>query len=579
MLDRDQARAQVATLVTSWQSLGAGRRQRYSEEEVKKDFLLPLFRALGWNVENRDELRAEAPSGRGLADYLFLIEGMPVFPLEAKSFRADLNNTDFMKQAISYAWNKNVPWAVLSNFERLDVLIADPHIRPVHQARLRMLHCAAYADGDFDALWLLSRPAMAQRELEQLAEREGRLLPREGVSQTLFADLTRWRRRLFAEITQMATAPWSQDLGVVDEAISRFLDRLIFIRTMEDRGIEEDRLLATLRQHAERRRNKRPLFDELLALFREMDRHYNARLFAEHALDTQGSVNDDLLLREIIEGLWQAPGRQARYDFASIDADVLGAVYEQYLAFRARDPAGEQDSASGKGRRKSMGIYYTPAFVVRHIVQQTLGRRLAAPDMTAQRAHQLRILDPACGSGSFLIEAFRVLDAWLAAHGDAEDRAYPHLRRQRILTRNLYGVDLDPQAVEVARLNLLLRAAWQRGPLPMLHNIRHGNSLIDDQAVAGAAAFRWQDEFPQVMEDGGFDVIIGNPPYGARLTATERAWLKQRYRHGMQKADTAGMFMLQAWRLLKNGGGIGKNRPQIFRLRQPMGANSEDIAA
>ena len=548
MTDREAARAEIRALVARYQALDATQRRRYSEEEVKQGFLLPLFRALGWDVEKRDEVRAEARSGRGLADYLFLIEGVTRFTLEAKNFRANLDDSALIRQAISYAWNKNVLWALLGNFERLVILSADPQISPIYLARLRVLRCERFADEDFEDLWRLSRPAMAQRLLEQVAEREGRLAPRENVSRALFRSLTFWRRLLFAEITQMGATFWASDQAKVDEAISRFLDRLIFIRTMEDRGIEEDRLQSLLRQ-----RGKKPLFDELLALFREMDRHYNARLFAGHALDTPGALHNDVLLGQIIEGLWQARGRRARYDFAAIDADVLGAVYEQYLAFRAQDPGGEQDAEQGMGRRKALGIYYTPGHVVRHIVRQTLGRLLAAPGMTAQRAHRLRVLDPACGSGSFLIEAFRVLDEWLAEHGDAEDRAHEHLRRQRILLRNLYGVDLDPQAVEVARLNLLLRAAWQRGKLPMLHNIHHGNSLIDDGAVAGAAAFDWRAKFPQVMAEGGFDVVLGNPPYGAALTAAERQWLRERYQTG--NTNTAALFTKLADELTKNGGG------------------------
>ncbi len=113
----------------------------------------------------------------------------------------------------------------------------------------------------------------------------------------------------------------------------------------------------------------------------------------------------------------------------------------------------------------------------------------------------------------FLIEAFDVLDRWLARHGTASDRQSPRTRRLRILQENLYGGDLDEQAVEVARLNLLLRAAGERGKLPMLDHIKRGNSLIDDPAVAGDAAFKWAKEFPEVFAAGGFDVVIGNPPY------------------------------------------------------------------
>ena len=156
MTDRERARAMVAMVVDRFAGLSWQERQAYSEEEVKQGFLLPLFRALGWNVENRSEVRAEARSGRGLADYLFLIDGVTVFPLEAKKFSVNLNDASLMKQAVSYAWNKNLPWAVLSNFDSLIIFIADPTISPIYQSRLRVLHGENFAGDDFEDLWLLS---------------------------------------------------------------------------------------------------------------------------------------------------------------------------------------------------------------------------------------------------------------------------------------------------------------------------------------------------------------------------------------------------------------------------------------
>ena len=556
MSDKENARTQVAALVARFAGLSEQEKRAFSEEDVKQGFLLPLFRSLCWDVENRNHVRAEVRTGRGIADYLFLIDGVTVFPLEAKRISSNLNDSSFMKQAISYAWNKNLPWAVLSNFDTLIIFIADPTISPVYQSRFRLLKSEDFSAAGFEDLWLLSRPAMAQRQIERVAEREGRLPPREGVNRVLFADLTRWRRKLFSEITEMQSTPWSQEHGKVDEAIQRFFDRLIFIRTLEDRKIEDDLLLTRLREHQQTRDSHgRLLFEELQLLFREMDHHYNARLFALHALDTEFQVHDVNLLQEIIQGLHDVRGHHARYEFATISADVLGAVYEQYLAFRAKDPLGEQEiDLSKKRRRKALGIYYTPAYVVRYIVQQTLGKLLSEPNLTPNQVHDLKTLDPACGSGSFLIEAFRLLDSWLAEHGDAEDRSYPHIRRLRILQRNLFGVDLDPQAVEVARLNLLLRAAWQRGQLPMLHNIRHGNSLIDNPDIAGEAAFNWHEHFPSIVDRGGFDVIVGNPPYGALLDIDSQGFLADRFTTFGRLKDVYTCFIELSIELLRENG-------------------------
>ena len=550
---RDRAREQVAELVARYKRLSARERRDYSEEEVKQGFLLPLFRALGWDVENREDVRAEERVGEGKADYSFRINGIPAFFLEAKRFSSDLNDAELMKQAINYAWLKGTTWAVLSNFERLLVFNADWDEDYPQRSRVLDLNYAKYLTSDFDDLWLLSRSEMEVQELDRFTERYGLKNKREPVNRLLLADLTRWRRDLFAEMRREGTTLWQRDDARVDEAVQRFLDRLIFIRTVEDRRVEENMLRAALRQYTSNsRRRKRLFYEELTRLFRKLDDYYNSRLFYPHALDTEFVVNDVSLLGDVINGLYDARGL-ATYNFAAIDADMLGAVYEQYLGFRAMDPAGEQELDLGKKqKRKALGIYYTPIYVVRYIVNQTLGKLLTDQSMTAERAHRLRILDPACGSGSFLIEAFRVLDEWLSVNGDEIDRNHHYRRRRRILEENLYGVDLDPQAGEVTRLNLLLHAARQRETLPMLHNIKRGNSLIDDPALTDDA-FDWNDLFSEIMSDGGFDVVIGNPPYGAQLSPSEKDWFTNNYKHQNYQLDTYMLFMERSIQLVKPG--------------------------
>jgi type I restriction-modification system DNA methylase subunit len=559
-----EARIEVERLVDRFAGLRAHNLKRYNEAATRQEFILPLFDALGWNTRDTREVSPEEQVSRGFVDFAFRIQGIPRFFLETKKIITDLDDPQWARQAINYAWLKGVTWAVLTDFEGLKVFNAEWQETIPIRAIFKDLHWQQYLDR-FDDLWLLSRPAIAEGALDQAAEAVGRKAKRSPVSRLLFADLTEWRRELFRHLR-----PYNPMLSVeqIDEAVQRILDRLIFIRACEDREIESVRLHPLLRQWRDQGR-KKDLLAQLNALFREFDAAYDSRLFAPHLCEELTS--DPGPYERVIEGLYEVPGGYGLYDFNAIDADVLGTIYEQYLGHRAQDPEGKQ-VVDRRARRKAQGIYYTPQFVVRYIVGQTLGRLLEERDY--EQARQLKVLDMACGSGSFLIEAFDVLDRYLAnmrgqpaasAGGDAHDLA----RRMEILTGNLYGVDLDTQAVEIARLNLLLKAVNQRGLLPPLDNVRQGNSLISGTPAELEAAFgsdwrakhpfKWEEEFPTIMARGGLDVIVGNPPYIRiqTLPKDDVAWYGNHYRAASGNYDIYVLFVERALELLRPGGVAG----------------------
>jgi type I restriction-modification system DNA methylase subunit len=558
------AKIEVEGLVERFARLSARNRKRYNEPATRQEFVLPLFRALGWNVEDTREVSPEERVSRGFVDFAFRIGGIPRFFLETKKIPENLEDPRWAQQAINYAWLKGVTWAVLTDFEGLKVFNAEWQETLPARAIFKDLHWEEYLDR-FDDLWLLSRPAMEEGALDGAAEAVGRKVKKTPVNRQLFADLTEWRSELFRYLRPY-NPQWS--IEQIDQAVQRILDRLIFIRTCEDREIEPPLLRPLLRQwHEQDRRGD--LVAELNRLFREFDATYDTHLFAPHFCEELKS--EPASFEMVIQGLHDVPGGYGFYDFNAIDADVLGTIYEQYLGHRAQDPEGKQ-VVDKRAKRKAQGIYYTPQFVVRYIVGQTLGRLLQERDYG--QARQVKVLDPACGSGSFLIEAFDVLDRYLAgvrrqnaasAAGDIHDLA----RRMEILTGNLYGVDLDAQAVEIARLNLLLKAVNQRGELPRLDNIRQGNSLISGTSEELEAAFgsnwrdkhpfNWEEEFPQIMERGGFDVIVGNPPYvrAESLGQEFKAYTQSEFSTYASQADLYVYFIEQAHRLLKPDGYFG----------------------
>ncbi|MGQ9628647.1 MAG: Eco57I restriction-modification methylase domain-containing protein, partial [Anaerolineae bacterium] len=521
-----QARSEVERLVERFSKLSERNRRTYNEPATRQAFILPLFRALGWNTDDIREVSPEEKVSRGSVDFAFKLRGIPRFFLETKKIQADLEDPKWAFQAINYAWNKGVTWAVLSDFEGLKIFNAEWLEKIPARAIFKDLNWQEYLDR-FDDLWLLSRPAMEEGLLDKEAEKVGRRTKKAPVTRQLFADLTEWRRELFRHLR-----PYNPDLSIeqIDQAVQRILDRLIFIRTCEDRELEERRLLPLLRQFQEGSRRV-DLLKELKRLFREFDETYNARLFAPHFCENLAS--EPAPFERIINELYDVPDTYATYNFSAIDADVLGAIYEQYLGYRVQDPEGKQ-VVDKRAKRKAQGIYYTPQFVVRYIVRETLGRFLEENDY--ERARDVRVLDMACGSGSFLIEAFDALDKYFseknAPRAEPRDEAqhpaspagdfHDYARRMEILSKNLYGVDLDAQAVEIAQLNLLLKALNQKGRLPELENIRQGNSLISGteeelrnyfgESWQDKRPFNWEEEFPEAMERGGFDVIVGNPP-------------------------------------------------------------------
>ena len=558
--DQESAKSEVERLVAEYtRAKTTGSLSRFTEEDTKKNFILPLFRALGWKVDSSD-VSAEERVLRGRADYGFKIGGVTKFYVEAKSLSKSLAERENLQQVIDYSYAKGVPWAVLSNFAQTYVLYSELKSKNPFDCRFFELSAEDYVSS-FDRLRLLSFPAIASGELDSKAEEFGRKPRKQPIDKQLLKDLNSFRLDLAKDIRRLNDSTFRDADEALEETVQRLLDRLIFIRVAEDRGLE-DRQLSLVASGSESTVAKR-----LRDLFRRYDDNFDSKLFLPHAAD---SVRiDGEVLQRVLRGLHQTADESVRYDFGAIDADVLGVMYEQYLGLVLKQTAKRAKLADGAVNRKEQGIYYTPTWVVDYIVRFSIEEALKRKGVRPER---LRVLDPACGSGTFLLRAFDHLmrarnpsGASVQARFDPEASERLVGLRTSVLTENLFGVDLDARAVEIAQLNLMIRAAESRHRLPTLErNVRVGNSVISDASV-DAKALDWPKAFPEVMRDGGFDVVVTNPPYVRiqNLGEADAAYLKQRFKADWN-FDLYTTFVQQAWELLREGGIAGFILPNKF---------------
>lgn len=559
-MDKNSAKAKVKFLIEKYEKVQArGEVSRFTEEDTKNVFIKPLFEALGWDFANRDEVSSEehiASSGR--VDYGFYINSQPKLYLEAKKLKADLNIEDFAKQAIRYSFNKGVTWAVLTDFESIKVFNAQALSKYLGDKLYFEIKWPDYLEF-FDRLWELSRESFLEGQIDKKAEEAGKKLQRVPITETLAKDLGESRRILLKDLSA-----WNDnlDLAVLEEGVQKILDRLIFLRVMEDRKIEPAILKSMLNQWESGSR-KTSLYQSMVGEFRKLDEFYNSNLFSKNVSEDWDEYSD--AVKRVIKILYGKEGYY-EYDFSVMPADVLGNVYENYLGYKLSNSKKGLilDKSASKSKRKEQGIYYTPTFIVDYIVRNTL-RPVLDNCKSVSDLKKIKVLDPACGSGSFLLKALEIILEKYKEFGNPGNE----WTKIQILQENIYGVDLDDQAVEIARLNLLINTLEEREKLPSLDkNIKNGNSLISgtDEELKiyfgkdfrDKKPFNWKEEFPEVFKQGGFDVIIGNPPYGADLSAEDKRYFNFYSKISDYQLDTYILFVEKSLReLLKEKGILG----------------------
>jgi hypothetical protein len=567
------APAKIQELIERFeQNIDSYKRGTFNETQLRREFIDPFFKSLGWDVDNeqghaeayKDVIHEDAIKIAGATkapDYCFRIGGNRKFFVEAKKPAINIiEDAASAYQLRRYAWSAKLPLSILTNFEYFEVY--DCRSKPdkadkASHSRVLSLKYSDYLKHWEDLAGVFSQTAILKGSFDKYAESKKAKKGTAEVDTAFLLEIERWRDSLARNIALRNPGLSQRELNF---AVQLTIDRIIFLRICEDRGIESYAGLMALQSGNE-------VYKRLFNLFYRADDRYNSGLFHFRTEKSRSSQVDDLtpnliiddkILKDIFKNLYYP---DSPYEFAVLPADILGQVYEQFLGKVIRLTPGHQAKVEYKPEvRKAGGIYYTPTYIVDYIVRQTVGKLVAGKKPGPRSAlSQIRILDPACGSGSFLLGVYQfLLDHHLQAYAQdpgkwTRGRA-PRLcqaagggfkltitERKHILLDHIYGVDIDTQAVEVTKLSLLLKVLEgedqqsvgrqlrleQERVLPDLgQNIKCGNSLIgpdfyhgrqmslmDDEETYRINAFDWPAEFPEIMGQGGFDAVIGNPPY------------------------------------------------------------------
>jgi type I restriction-modification system DNA methylase subunit len=599
---------QIQELVERFKrNLDAYRSGQYNETQLRREFLDPFFEALGWDVNNergyaeayKEVIHEDAIKVGGATkapDYCFRIGGVRKFFLEAK--KPSVNLRDEITPAFQlrrYAWSAKLPVSILSDFEEFAVY--DCRIKPLHTdkasaARIQYLTYNEYAEKWEDIASIFSRDSILKGSFDKYAESARGKRGTAEVDNAFLKDIEFWRDVLARNIALRNPNLTQRELNF---SIQRIIDRIIFLRICEDRSIESYGALMALL-------NGENVYKRLCKIFYRADERYNSGLFNFQTEKGRTEPPDELTislevddkpLKDLMRGLYYP---ESPYEFSVLPADILGQVYEQFLGKVIRLTAGHRAVVEDKPEvKKAGGVYYTPTYIVDYIVKNTVGKLLE--DKTPKQVSKLRVLDPACGSGSFLIVAYQYLLDWhrdrYVADGPEKHTAELYqlsggdwrlttAERKRILLNNIYGVDIDAQAVEVTKLSLLLkvlegeneqtltkqfRLFHERALPDLASNIKCGNSLIgpdfydrkqvgllNDEERYRINVFDWNGEFAEIMKAGGFDVVIGNPPYGSSFREIEAQYFADKYRVLGGVRDVYVCFMERGLVLLRSRG-------------------------
>lgn len=577
------------------------------EEQYQEGFLRDLFVSiLGYqlNPAHNFNLTTEYKNIKDSkkADGAIIINDKVIAIIELKG----TNTTDLSKiedQAFGYKNNQeNCKYVITSNFEKLRFYV-DNAIENIE------FNLFELSQDQFNLMYLILAFENIKNDIPKKLKDES-LNQEDIITKKLYKDYSVFKRELFQNLTQLNP---EYDPLILFQKSQKLLDRLLFLFFGEDRGLLPPNYIRKIIGDWNKLKDLDayfPLYDRYKQNFEYLNSGSNPEVYAYNGgLFKEDEILDHIKIDDKI--LYEHTYKLSQYDFASeVDVNILGHIFENSLneidEIKAELEGQEIDKS--KSKRKKDGVFYTPKYITKYIVENTVGKlceekktefEIVEEEYSSDKKRQqktlknllnklddyrawllqITIVDPACGSGAFLNEAlnFLIKEHQYIDELEAKLRNVPIIfsyHSESILEHNLFGVDLNEESVEIAKLSLWLRTAERNRKLNSLNNnIKCGNSLIDDPAVAGEKAFNWNEEFPQVFAKGGFDVVIGNPPYGASFNEIHKKFIADKFKTYQYKFESYLYFYEKGIEILRENGMLSYITPELF-LRLDKSFNS-----
>ena len=611
-------------ILNNWiNSLEKGILSKSKEEEFQGEFLNDIFSfILGavnkssgndeWNLQRESKTKIDGQKADGVIGF-FDVNGKddvravielkgPTISLDQRQKRSGDTRTP-VEQAFNYApkYGKNCQWVIVSNYKEIRLY------RSNDMTEYEVFFLENLKDDlEFQKfIYILSFEALvgtANKKAKALELSEEYQKNQIEIEKKFYNEYRNIRLHIFENMKENNP---ETDENTLLEKVQKLLDRFLFICFCEDKGLLEKDFFNTILKKG---KDFGSIFD-IFTIFcnwinlgnpKENISHFNGGLFKND--DVLNSLNiDDKVFEEL--------KKISDYDFDSdLNVNILGHIFEQSIS----DIEELKKSISGeefdqkKSKRKKDGIFYTPQYITKYIVENSIKnwlddkrKELGEDDLPTlnekdyifdiakknytknyrkhiefwqqyrEAVRNIKIIDPACGSGAFLITAFEFL---LNYNKYLDDKIFDLVgtsdlfsdRTKEILQNNIFGVDLNKESVEITKLSLWLKTADKNKTLASLeNNIKCGNSLIDDPEIAGDLAFNWEKEFPEIFANGGFDIVVGNPPYGVNFDDKTKKYLLE-FDKLVPDYEIYIYFISLYRKILKNNGYLSYIFPNTF---------------